>query len=231
MKKILVTAFTLVIFISGNFILNAGDNKKNTTPLSIPKDLKAEKRKADSVAYANFTIDTKDYTYQSTPNEVLLTNGMKINIIKLTRFSLPRGVAVVIPDDISQRFAYELAEVEIKATNTTSAVIKLGDGATGSLFASIKLYSIETVSKPFVSQYSLSFGSIYNMMEPAQPEKLIPVFKETQAMINDTYKPGETKSCKGIIVCLAKAAKKIDKVVIYTQEFGANKSYGFPVIL
>ena len=226
MKKFLLPICIICVFILGILIVKGGDNKKPVAPP--PRDLKAEKRKADSLAYANFTVDTKDYTYQNTPNEVLLNNGMKVTIVKLTRFSIPRGIAVVIPDDISQRWAYELAEVEIKATNTTSADIKLGDGATGALFASIKLYATETLSKPFISQYPLSFGSIYSMMEPAQPEKLTPTFKETQAMINDTYKPGQTKTSKGIIVCLAKAAKHIDKIVVYTQEFGANKSYGFP---
>ncbi|HRH58750.1 MAG TPA: hypothetical protein PLS10_13950, partial [Chitinophagales bacterium] len=64
-----------------------------------------------------------------------------------------------------------------------------------------------------------------------QPEKLTPVFKETQAMVNDVYKPGQTKTSKGIIVCLAKAAKHIDRIVINNQEFGTNKSYGCPANL
>jgi hypothetical protein len=231
MKKLLLPACILCMFILGILIVKAGDNKKNTPPPAPIKDVKAEKRKADSLTYVNFTVDTNDYTYQSTPNEVLLNNGMKISIVKLTRFPIPRGVAVVIPDDISQRFAYELAEVEIKATNTTSSEIKLGASATDALFVSLKFYATETGSKGFVSQYPLSFGSIYNMMEPAQPEKLTPVFKETQAMISDTYKPGQTKTSKGIIVCLAKAAKHIDKIVINNQEFGTNKSYACPANL
>lgn len=231
MKKFLLPICIICVFILGILIVKGGDNKKPVTPPPPPRDLKAEKRKADSLSYVNFTVDTKDYTYQSTPNEVLLNNGMKVTIVKITRFPIPRGVAVVIPDDISQRWAYELAEVEIKATNTTSADIKLGDGATGSLFTSIKLFATETQSKPFISQYPLSFGSIYSMTEPAQPEKLTPTFKETQAMINDTYKPGQTKTSKGTIVCLAKAAKHVDKIILYNQEFGANKSYGFPINL
>ena len=150
--------------------------------------------------HVNFTVDTKDYTFQDTPNEILLNTGMKVTIVKLTRFPIPRGVAVVIPDDISQRFAYELAEVEIKATNTTSSEIKLGTAASDALFVSLKFYGTETGSKGFVSQYPLSFGSIYNMMEPAQPEKLTPTFKETTAMISDTYKPGQSKTSKGNLV-------------------------------
>lgn len=226
MKKLLLPVCMLSVFILGILIVKAGDNKK--TPPAPVRDLKAEKRIADSLAYVNFTVDTKNYTYQSTPNEVLLNNGMKVTIVKITRFPIPRGVNVTIPDDISQRFSYELAEVEIKATNTTSAEIKLGDGATGSLFTSIKVYATETGAKGFLSQYPLSFGSIYSMTEPAQTEKVTPVFKETQALINDTYKPGQTKSAKGIIICLQKAAKHIDKIVINNQEFGTNKSYGCP---
>ncbi|MFN8295009.1 MAG: hypothetical protein U0T69_02380 [Chitinophagales bacterium] len=231
MKKFLLPVCVLCVFFLGIVIVKGGDNKKNTPPPAPPRDLKAEKRAADSTFYANFTSDTKDYTYQNTPSEVLLNNGMKVTIVKLNRFSIPRGVAVVIPDDISQRFAYELAEVEIKATNTTSSEIKLGSTATDALFVSIKMFGTETGYKPFVSQYPLSFGSIYNMMEPAQPEKLTPVFKETQAMVNDVYKPGQTKTSKGIIVCLAKAAKHIDRIVINNQEFGTNKSYGCPANL
>lgn len=231
MKKLLLPICVLSVFILGILIVKAGDNKKNTPPPTPPKDIKAEKKKADSVLHVNFTVDTKDYTFQDTPNEILLNNGMKVTIVKLTRFPIPRGVAVVIPDDISQRFAYELAEVEIKATNTTSSEIKLGTAASDALFVSLKFYGTETGPKGFVSQYPLSFGSIYNMMEPAQPEKLTPTFKETTAMISDTYKPGQSKTSKGIIVCLAKAAKHIDKMVIYNQEFGANKSYGCPVKL
>lgn len=228
MKRILFPVSLLTVFVLGILLVKAGDSK---TPPPAPKDPKAEKRKADSIQYANFNTDTKDYTFQDTPNEVLLNNGMKVTIVKLTRFPIPRGVAVVIPDDISQRFAYELAEVEIKATNTTGNEIKLGSTATDALFVSLKCYATETGSKGFVSQYPLSFGSIYPMMEPAQTEKLTPVFKETQAMMNGTYKPGESKTSKGIIICLAKAAKHIDKIVMNNQEFGTNKSYGCPAKL
>ena len=73
------------------------EEKKEFYNLFITEDQKegmrafAEKRKADSLQYANFTTDTKDYTYQDTPNEVLLNNGMKVTIVKLTRFPIPRG--------------------------------------------------------------------------------------------------------------------------------------------
>jgi hypothetical protein len=139
MKKLLLPICVLSVFILGILIVKAGDNKKNTPPPAPPKDIKAEKKKADSVLHVNFTVDTKDYTFQDTPNEILLNNGMKVTIVKLTRFPIPRGVAVVIPDDISQRFAYELAEVEIKATNTTSSEIKLGTAASDALFVSFKI--------------------------------------------------------------------------------------------
>lgn len=96
---------------------------------------------------------------------------MKISFIKINRFAIPRGVNVVIPDDISQRWMYELAEVEIKATNTTSAEIKLGATPSEALLVSFKMYGTETASKPFYSQYPLSFGSIYSFMEPHSPKK------------------------------------------------------------
>jgi hypothetical protein len=144
---------------------------------------------------------------------------------------LPRGANVIIPDEMSQRFAYELAEVEIKVTNTNSTEVKLAEDASSALFVSLKLYATETNAKQFISQYPLSYGSIYNMMEPAQPDKLTPLYKETKAMMYANYKAGETKTSKGIIVCIAKAAKHIDKIIIQTQEFGSNKTYACPANL
>lgn len=229
MKKFLLPICLFCVFLLGILIVKGGDNKKTVV---VPvKDVKAEKRKADSIYYSNLTTDTKDNTYQNTPNEVLLSNGMKITFIKLNRFSIPRGVNVIIPDEMSQRFLYELAEVEMKATNTTSYEMKLGQTASDALFVSMKVFSVETTFKPFSSQYPLSFGSIYSMMEPAQTEKVTPMFQQTTAFMNNNYKPGETKTSKGVILCLAKAAKKIDRIVVQTQEFGANKTYVCPATL
>ena len=226
MKKILLPLCLIGVFILGILVVKAAKPPVETAP---PKDPKAEKRKADSTAFVNFKVDSKNYTFQDTPNEILLSNGMKIKIIKLNRFPIPRGVNVSIPDDNSQRFTYELAEVEIIATNTNSVDVKLGTGASETLFNSLKFFGQETGAKAYVSQYPLSFGSIYPMMEPAQTEKLTPVFKETNSMINEVYKPGQSKTSKGIIICIAKAAKKVDKVIINTQEFGTNKYYGCPL--
>ena len=225
-----ISTFWLVsfLFICVSFNTNGADLK---TPAPAPKDLKAEKRKADSLQFADFTTDSKYYTYQNTTNEIILNNGLKINFIKLIRFAIPRGVAVSIPDEIAQRWAYELAEVEIKVTNTTAAEIKLGATPSEALFVSLKCYGTETGAKPFQSQYPLSFGSIYAMTEPAQTDKVTPMFKETQAMINGSYKPGESKTSKGIIICVAKAAKHIDKIILNNQEFGTNKFYGCPANL
>lgn len=227
MKKLLLPLCLIGVFILGILVVKAAKPPVETT--APPKDPKAEKRKADSLLYVNFKVDSKDYTFQDTPNEILLSNGMKIKIVKLNRFAIPRGVNVNIPDDISQRFAYELAEVEIVATNTNSVDVKLGTGASETLFNSLKFFGQETGAKAFILQYPLSFGSIYPMMEPAQTEKLTPVFKETTAMISEVYKPGQSKTSKGIIICLAKAAKHIDKVIVNTQEFGTNKYYGCPL--
>lgn len=226
MKKLLLPFSLIVVFLLGVFAVKAGKPPVVVAPV---KDVKAEKRKADSLLYVNFTVDSKDYTFQDTPNEILLPNGMKIKFVKLNRFAIPRGVSVNIPDDNSQRFAYELAEVEIIATNTNSVDVKLGAGASEALFNGLKFFGAETGSKAFTSQYPLSFGSIYPMMEPAQTEKLTPVFKETNAMVYEVYKAGQSKTSKGIIVCIAKAAKNIDKVIVNTQEFGVNKFYGCPL--
>lgn len=228
MKKILIPICILSVFILGILIVKAG---KPPVPVAPVKDVKGERRIADSMSFVNFKIDSKDYTYQDTPNEILLSNGMKIKIVKINRFAIPRGVNVNIPDDISQRFAYDLAEVEIMATNTSSVDVKLGTNSSETLFNNLKFYATETGSKAFVSQYPLSFGSIYSMMEPAQPEKLTPTFKETTAMISDVYKPGQTKTAKGIIICIAKSAKNIDKIILNNQEFGTNKYYGCPIKL
>jgi len=231
MKKLFLPVCILFAFILGILVVKAGDNKKTAAPPTPVKDIKAEKRKADSLMYANFMVDSKDYTFQNTPNEILLPNGMKIKIVKLNRFAIPRGVNVNIPDENSQRFAYELAEVEIVATNTNSVDVKLGSGASETLFNTLKFYATETGSKAFTSQYPLSFGSIYPMMEPAQTEKMTPVFKETNAMLSEVYKSGQSKTSIGIIICLAKAAKHVDKIIVNTQEFGTNKYYGCPLSL
>lgn len=228
MKKLLIPFCILCVFILGILVVKAGKPPVVVTPV---KDVKAEKRLADSMSYVNFMTDTKDYTFQNTPNEVLLSNGMKVKIIKINRFAIPRGVNVNIPDNISQRFAYQLAEVEITATNTNSVDVKLGTNASETLFNNLKFFATETGSKAFVSQYPLSFGSIYPMMEPAQPEKLTPIFKETTSMMSEVYKPGQTKTSKGIIICIAKAAVKIDKMILNNQEFGTNKYYGCPIEL
>lgn len=228
MRKLLLPVCLLLVFILGIMVVKGGDPKTVPPPV---KDPKAEKRKADSLVYTNFQVDSKDHTFQDTPNEVLLSNGMKIKFVKLTRFPIPRGVNVVIPDEISQRFLYELAEVEMTATNTTSYEMKLGQSASEALFVSFKMYSAETGSKTYTSQYPLSYGSIYSMMEPKQTEKVTPVFKETTAFVSNNYKPGETKTCKGFIICLAKSAKKIDKIILQTQEFGTNKTYACPATL
>lgn len=228
MKKLLLPLCFIAVFILGIFVVKAGKPPVVVAPV---KDTKAEKRKVDSLLYVNFKVDSKDYTFQDTPNEVLLPNGMKIKIVKLHRFAIPRGVSVNIPDDISLRSTYELAEIEIVATNTNSVDVKLGPGASETLFNGLKFFSAETGSKAFISQYPLSFGSIYPMMEPAQTEKLTPVFKETNAMISEVYKPGQSKTSKGIILCLPKAAKQVDKLIVTTQEFGVNKFYACPLNL
>ncbi len=228
MNKIVYSFGIAAMLLLGFMNLQAGDDKKNPVPV---KDPKAEKRKADSLQYANFTTDTKDYTYLDSPNEVLLFNGMKIKLLSIRRFPIPRGVNVVIPDEMSQRFLYDLAELEIEATNTNAKEVKLGASASEALFMSLKLYTKEMTGKAYSSQYPLSYGSVYGSMEPAQPEQVPVIYKATTAMINETYKPGETKKCKGIIVCMEKKAKTIEKLIVNNQEFGTNKSYGCPVDL
>lgn len=230
MKKFLFPFCLLMVIILGVMTVKGGDTNKNK-PVAPVKDKNAEKRKIDSLAYVNFSIDSKDHTFQNTPNEVLLSNGMKIKFLKLNRFPIPRGVNVQIPDEISQRFAYELAEVEIVATNTTNQIIQLGQSASEALFVSFKMFGEETGAKTYVSQYPLSYGAIYSMMEPKQTEKVSPAYLQTTALVNNAYQPNETKTCKGYIICLAKAAKKIDKIIVQTQEFGTNKTYACPANL
>lgn len=231
MRKFGLPLCILLVFLLGIKVVKGGDPKKTTVPAAPVKDAKAEKRKADSLSYVNFSVDSKDHTFQDTPNEILLNNGMKITFVKLNRFPIPRGVSVTIPDDIAQRFKYELAEVEMKATNTNSYEVKLNQTPSEALLVSFKMYGAETGGKAFTSQYSLSYGSVYSMTEPKQTEKLTPIFKETTAFVSNNYKPGETKTCKGFIICLEKSAKTIDKIILQNQEFGTNKTYACPAKL
>jgi hypothetical protein len=79
----------------------------------------------------------------------------------------------------------------------------------------LKFYGTETGSKGFVSQYPLSFGFYLQYDGTGTTGKNLHLLsRKTTAMISDTYKPGQSKTSKGIIVCLAKAAKHIDKMVI-----------------
>lgn len=232
MRKIWLPICILLVFILGIKVVKGGDSKKNPpTPVAPVKDVKAEKRKADSLSYVNFAVESKDHTFQDTPNEILLNNGMKITFVKLNRFPIPRGVNVAIPDDISQRFKYELAEVVMNATNTNDYEVKLNQTPSEALLVSLKFFGAETGNKTFTSQYPLSYGSIYSMTEPKQTEKLTPTFKETTAFVSNNYKPGETKTCKGFIICLEKSAKTIDKIILQNQEFGTNKTYACPAKL
>ncbi|MEZ5026252.1 MAG: hypothetical protein R2739_06700 [Chitinophagales bacterium] len=232
MKKITLTFSLFFMLIYLPFIANADKGNKNKQATTAPVvDKLAQKNAEDSIVYANFMVNSNNHTFQNTPNEILLSNGMKIKFIKLNRFPIPRGVTVQIPDAISQRFNYELAEVEMQATNTNSTEVKLGQTASEALFVSFKMFSAETGSKTFTSQYPLSYGAIYAKTEPAQTEKVTPIYKQTTAFVNNSYKPGETKTSIGYIICLSKQAKTIDKIILQTQEFGTNKTYACPAKL
>lgn len=218
----LITA-TATVFAAG--ALFAGDPK--TVPA--PPPTKEQQRATDSVAYSKLEQDAPKYSYQSTSNEVILSNGMKVTFVKLHRFSIPRGVGVVIPDEASQRFVYELAEVEMTATNLNDYEVKIENSE--ALFVSLKLYSKENGYKAYTSQYPLSFGSVFLKTEPIQNERMSATYKSANEFFNQSYKPGQTKTTKGIIVAVPKAVKEFDRIVVNTKEFGQNISYGCPASL
>lgn len=222
MKRIFVTLLCLSFMGISVF---AGDNsKKNSAPpVTMPKPAP----KKEVVELSNITTSTNIYTYQETPNEINLINGMKIQFALSKRFPIPPGVGVVIPDTSSERKNYELLEVAVTATNTSADVVKLDD--IDLLFSNFKLYSNETANKIYSYQYKLSFGSIYNSTQPTQPALMSKYFSETSALMKANYKPNESRTAKGIIACVSKAAKKIDYIVIQVREFGLNKYYGCPI--
>ncbi len=222
MNKFVLFICFLLSFSAG-LIMNAGAKPPVTT--TAPVDKTAEQRKKDSIIYASLVTNSNLYTFQETENEVLFSNGLKIKFGKMTRFPIPRGVPVIIPDTITQRFNYELAELEISATNTTTHDIKIDPSE--AVFVSLKLYSPDNAFKAYSSQFALSMGSVYLKTEPAQPDKSKAIYDESQKFFSLPYKPGETKTCHGIIVCLLKSAK-IDKLVVTTKEFGQNVMYGCP---
>ena len=219
--------YILFLFSSGISILQAGDNNKKTPAIiAAPKDLKAEARIKDSITYFNLTNDAGLYTYQTDTNDVLLYNGVKLHFVKTTRLPVPRGVFFTYPDTTLPRSAYDLVELEMTATNTNSTEVKL-DGSEP-LLVSVKLYSTENNWKAYPSQYVLSFGSFYLRIEPPQPEKMNAVYIESHDFLDKTYKAGQIKNCKGIVVAIPKTVRHFDRIVVYTREFGQNRSYGCP---
>ena len=227
MKKILFLVFLLFSFSAGIRILNAAAKPPVVT--APPVDKAAELRKKDSITYAGLVNNSNTNTFEETENEVVLSNGLKIKFIMMTRFPIPRGVPVIIPDSISLRYTYELAELQIQATNTTSSEIKIDPSE--AVFVSVKLYSTDNDWKAYSSQYALSMGSIYLKTEPALPDKSKAIYDESSKFFNQSYKAGETKTSNGIIVAISKSAKHIDRIVVTTKEFGQNISYGCPAKL
>jgi hypothetical protein len=219
--------FVLFIVLSVfSFKLLAGDNKN----ILVSKDPRGDARIKDSLSYLNLQTETATYIFQGDEsNAILLPNGLKVSLKGITRLPIPRGVMVTLPDTFSQKFTYELAELEISATNTTAADIKL-DGSEP-VFVSLRLFSKENSWKSYASQYSLSFGSVYLKMEPQQTEKMNLVYTTSHDFLDMTYKPNQTKVFKGIIVPVPKSVKTFDYLVLYTREFGQNRSYGCKIKL
>ena len=147
----------------------------------------------------------------------------------MVRLPIPRGANFILPDSAFSKSSYDLAEVEITATNTTASEIKL-DGSEP-VFVSLKFYSAGTNWRAYPSQKVLSLGSYYLLTEPQQMEKMNTVYKESNDFLDRTYKPGQTKTFRGIVVALPKSVRHIDRIVVYTREFGQNKSYGCPAKL
>lgn len=227
MKKILALSALSVITLTGILRSFAGD-PKTAVAVQPPKDMKAEARKNDSIAYFNVEVESNLHAYQGDTNEILLYNGIKLHFNKITRLSLPRGAGFTLPDSSYQRFQYDLLELEISGTNTTAADVKL-DGSEP-VFVSLKLFCPDNY-KGYPSQYVLSFGSYYLKTEPQQTEKMNSVYIASHEFLDKTYKPGQTKTFSGIIVAVPKSIKRFDKLVIYNREFGQNRSYGCPIRL
>ncbi|MDB5226803.1 MAG: hypothetical protein JWN78_996 [Bacteroidota bacterium] len=229
MKKVI---FSLcIIILTGIFSVHAGDNsKKPSPPVAAPKESKEELRKKDSIAYFNLTNDAGLYSYQADDtNQVLLPDGIKLKFVKIVRLPIPRGANFILPDSSFSRSSYDLAELEMTGTNTTTSDVKL-DGSEP-VFVSLKFYSAVTNWKAYPSQKVLSLGSYYLLTEPQQTEKMNTVYKESNDFLDRTYKAGQTKTFRGIVVALPRSVRHIDRIVVYTREFGQNKSYGCPAKL
>jgi hypothetical protein len=224
----LINAFLILVSFA-IYSVFAGDPKKPLPAAATPRDVKAETRLKDSITYFKLTNEEGTYEVQNDTNTILLPNGLKLTFVKLTRLPVPRAVNVTLPDSFSQKSAYELGELEITATNTTSADIKL-DGSEP-VFVSLKLFSAENGWKGYPSQYSLSFGSYYLKTEPQQTEKMNAIYIASHDFLDKTYKAGQTKSFNGIIIPIPKAVRHFDRLVLYTREFGQNRSYGCPANL
>lgn len=223
MKKFVVLTALALFCVDSVFSVFAGDPK--SAPLAA-KDPKAEAKKNDSIAYFNLETESNLHTYSADTNEILLYNGIKLHFNKITRLQLPRGAGFTLPDSSYQRFQYDLLEMEISGTNTTSADVKL-DGSEP-VFVSLKLYCPDNY-RAYPSQYVLSFGSVYLKMEPQQSEKMNAVYIASHEFLDKTYKAGQTKTFSGIIVAVPKTIKRFDKVEVFTREFGQNRSYACPL--
>ncbi len=224
----LILTFVVITFIPATQLhIYAGDNRQTS---SFSKDPRADARIRDSIAYLNLQTETATYIYQGDEiNSILLPNGLKLVLKSISRLPIPRGISVALPDTFSQKFTFELAELEISATNTTAADVKL-DGSEPVL-VSVKLFSTENNWKSYASQYALCFGSVYLKMEPQQTEKMNQVYAASHEFLDMTYKPNQTKLFRGMIVPVPKSVKHFDYLVVYTREFGQNRSYGCSIKL
>jgi hypothetical protein len=228
MKEYFLFACVMFLMVARQPFSFAGDSKK-AAPVAAPKDMKEETLQKDSIAYSNLETSSGTYEYQTDTNSILLPNGLKISFNRVARLRVPRGITLSLPDPFSNKMDYELGELEISATNTGSAEIKL-DGSEP-VFVSLKLYSSDNGHRSYASQYSLSSGSVYGKMEPAQMEKQNAIYIATNDFLNKSYKAGQTKTFTGIIVPVPKSVRKFDHLVLYTREFGQNRSYGCPAHL
>ncbi len=227
MKQTIFLA-AIAIFFSCN---NADKNKDATAPANTAITT-AVAENADSSRYMNLeTGSGANYQFSKIPNTIMLDNGMKLEFTKIDRMPTPDKLKVklTIADDKAQQADYELADIELKATNTSSNELKFD--ANNPMCAEFMLYSKENNYQTYRQQSDLSAGVLYMKTDPMATDKFNAESKSFGALYDAAYKAGETKTGNGIAIPVPKTVGKFGYVSLKTRGGGVYKTFACAVNL
>jgi hypothetical protein len=186
---------------------------------------------ADSLRYMNIAQSGTNYTYSPTPNTIVLANGMKLEFTSIERLPIPDKlkVPVMLANDKDKQADYDLADLVIKATNTSGDELKFS--GSNMMCAEFTLYSNENNYRSYYQQSTLSAGNVYINSDPVPTEKFTAESKSYIALFDDPYKPGETKTGTGVVIPVPKTVTKFGYVSLKTRTKGEYHTYACSIAL